>query len=102
MKFRWLVIVSAGLAGLTMALAATDAAQARKKYRIKPPHQCVDRARPFSWDFLLPGGSSGQYPNGCSPPAYAYGQYVGQDPDPFIRLYMRRDPAAGASGGMAR
>lgn len=101
MKFRWLVIAGAGLACVATALAAADPAMARQKYRIKPP-QCVDRPRPLSWDFLLPGGSSGQYPNGCAPPAYAYGQYVGQDPDPFIRLYMMRDPAAGASGGMAR
>lgn len=101
MKFRWLVIAGAGLACAAMALAAADPALARAKYRIKSP-RCVDGPYQFSWDFLLPGGSSGQQPNGCAPPAYAYGQYVGQDPDPFIRLYMMRDPAAGASGGMAR
>ena len=41
-------------------------------------------------------------PNGCAPPVYAYGRYIGQDPDPFIRLQLKRDPATGYSGEFVR
>ena len=34
-------------------------------------------------------------PNGCAPPVYSGGQYVGQDPDPYIRSQLLRDPATG-------
>jgi hypothetical protein len=46
--------------------------------------------------FIAPG-NTGPQPNGCAPPVYAYGKYVGQDPDPNIRLQLLRDPATGYS-----
>jgi hypothetical protein len=67
-------------------------ALARKKAR---PH-CVDRPYQFSWNFLLPGQPAPQ-PNGCAPPVYNYGEFIGQDPDPYIRLQLMRDPATGYS-----
>jgi len=34
-------------------------------------------------------------PNGCAPPVYVHGRYEGQDPDPFIRSQLQRDPQTG-------
>jgi hypothetical protein len=31
----------------------------------------------------------------CAPPVYQYGRYIGQDPDPFIRFQLNRDPGTG-------
>jgi hypothetical protein len=94
-SFTWAVVAVAGF-----SFIAADPALARaKRYKAKP--QCVERPAEFSWRFLLPGSRVPQ-PNGCAPPAYAYGQYVGQDPDRFIRLQLKRDPASGYSGATAR
>ena len=56
------------------------------------------RSRPYQFflEFLLPG-HPGPQPNGCAPPVYAYGKYIGQDPDPNIRFQLLRDPATGYS-----
>jgi hypothetical protein len=75
-----------------LVIAAADTALARAKS--KTPPQCVDRPQEFSWNFLIPGQRVPQ-PNGCAPPVYNYGRYIGQDPDPNIRLQLMRDPATG-------
>ena len=92
MKFRWIVMAVAALVA-GVAVIAADPALARVKH--KAQRQCVDRPREFSWGgvFFNPVPQ----PNGCAPPVYAYGRYVGQDPDPYIRLQLQRDPATGYS-----
>ena len=56
---------------------------------------CVDRpANEFSWNFLIPGAARAAAQR-CAPPVYNYGRYIGQDPDPYIRLQLMRDPATG-------
>jgi hypothetical protein len=75
-----------------LVIGAADPALARAKSRNRP--QCVDRPQEFSWNFLIPGQRVPQ-PNGCAPPVYNYGRYIGQDPDPYIRLQLMRDPATG-------
>ena len=89
MKIRSLVIAVAGLA--TVAIIAADPAFARSKKKVKL--RCVDRPYEFSWDRLLFGGPPA--PNYCAPPVYVGGVYIGQDPDPFIRFQLRRDPGTG-------
>jgi hypothetical protein len=79
------------------ALAIVVADPARAKHR-KHAERCVDRPYEFSWRSLLPN-RPGPQPNGCSPPVYQHGQYVGQDPDPNIRLQLLRDPQSGYSSG---
>lgn len=92
MKFgRITIAVVACVAGLGMA--AVDAAQARTKHRAKA--RCVDRPMEFSWGGIFTNPAP--QPNGCSPAVYEYGKYVGQDPDPFIRHELRRDPRTGYS-----
>ena len=91
MKPVWLFIAIAAL-----ALAAADTASARAKHHRARAHHhahCVDRTYRFSlWGLLT---NPPPDPNGCAPPVYQYGRYVGQDPDPNIRFQLKRDPATG-------
>jgi len=88
MRIRLTVVLIAVLS----VIAASPALARAKKARA----QCVDSPQQFSWSFLLPGQPAPRA-NGCSPPVYNYGQYIGQDPDPYIRLQLMRDPATGYS-----
>ena len=88
MKVR-LAIVS------VVVLSVIDASPALAREK-KARAQCVDRPQQFSWNFLLPGQPAPR-PNGCSPPVYNYGRFIGQDPDPYIRLQLMRDPGTGYS-----
>jgi hypothetical protein len=88
MKTLWVVIAVAAL-----GVIAADPALARARHKARP--HCVDRPFEFSWRGLL--FNPPPQPNGCAPPVYAYGKYVGQDPDPNIRHQLLRDPATGYS-----
>jgi len=77
-----------------LAVAAAGPASARPKHHRPPPH-CIDRPYEFSWSGIFTNPLP--QPNGCAPPVYAYGQYIGQDPDPNIRHQLLRDPATGYS-----
>jgi hypothetical protein len=90
MKFNWGVIAAITLiAGLSVV--ATDPALARVKHRIA--RHCADQTRgPTVYGFFL---NPAPQPNGCAPPVYTAGRYVGQDPDPFIRQQLNRDPQTG-------
>jgi hypothetical protein len=96
MKFSWVIIAIGGLAACLVA-AAADPALARAKQ--KAARACVEQPREFSLYglFLNPRPR----PNGCAPPVYAYGNYVGQDPDPFIRQQLLRDPITGFSADVS-
>ena len=86
MKFRWIVIAVAAAGVIT-----SDPALARARH--KADRHCASQP----WDTSLTGWlfNPRPQPNGCAPPVYAYGKYVGQDPDPFIRQQLNRDPATG-------
>ena len=86
MKMRWVVIA---VAVLGVIVAGPALARARHKAR---PH-CVDRPFEFSWYGVLFNPPPKW--NGCSPPVYINGEFVGQDPDANIRAQLRRDPATG-------
>ena len=86
MKMHWLVIATAA-----MALIAADPALAKSRH--KAPHLCADRPASFSIYGIF--ANPPPPPNGCAPPVYVQGRYVGQDPDPYIRQQLRRDPATG-------
>ncbi len=76
---------------LAALVVASSPALARGKHRPLP--RCVDRPYEFSWYdlFFHPAAK----PNGCAPPVFANGKFVGQDPDPFIRLQLERRPETG-------
>ena len=94
MKFRWFIVTLAML-----AVVSVDPALARSKHKTKAA--CTDQPVPSIMDNLvrylfLPTDRAPQ-PNGCAPPVYAYGKFVGQDPDLNIRFQLLRDPATGYS-----
>lgn len=89
MKIRWVVMAAAILAA---GLISADPAFARYKHRAI--RHCFDQTSqgPTLYGFFF---NPAPQPNGCAPPVYAYGRYIGQDPDPFIRLQLKRDPRTG-------
>jgi hypothetical protein len=99
MKWRWLVVVCAALGVLAAGPAlAKHKRHHHKAYRVS--RACADRPLEFSWTgWLL---NPGPRPNDCAPPVFEYGEYIGQDPDPFIRLQLRRDPGSGYASDLAR
>lgn len=93
MNFRWSVVAVAILCVPVLGVNAADPAFARAKQ--KTVSRCVDRPASFSWNIFAIHPEP--QPNGCAPPVYAYGKYVGQDPDRSIRFQLLRDPATGYS-----
>ena len=94
MKLRWLVVVCAGVSLLAAGPAlAKHKKRHHKSYRIS--RNCVDQPSAFSWAGVLFNPRPG--PNGCAPPVFVGGSYVGQDPDAFIRQQLQRDPSTGYS-----
>lgn len=90
MRPSWIVIALAAL------VVTAGPALARSKY--KHPPRCVDRPVEFSWYNFLLGTGPAPSPNGCAPPVFSNGHFVGQDPDPFIRHGLRVDPDTGYEG----
>lgn len=87
LKSSWIVIA------LAMLVVTAGPALARGKYRHLP--RCVDRSVEFSWYNFFLGLGPAPEPNGCAPPVFSNGNFVGQDPDAFIRFGLRRDPDTG-------
>jgi hypothetical protein len=75
-------------AALGIAIAAPALAQ---QSRQPATPTCVDNNPHRSIVGML--FSTGPVPqaNGCAPPVYSGGRFIGQDPDPNIRLQMLRD-----------
>ena len=90
MTLKWVAIVGTVLM-TGLAVAASDPALARSKKKVQ--RQCVDRPQFFTYEGL--DLHEAPAPNGCSPAVHNYGRYVGQDPDPFIRQQLMRDPQSG-------
>jgi hypothetical protein len=86
MKFRWLILAGTMLG---LALAAANPALARYKAKLR----CTEQPYPFTWSGIW--FNPRPQPNGCAPPVFEGGVYVGQDPDPYIRQQLRRDPETG-------
>lgn len=90
MTCRWIVLAAAALVAGSGVIAG-DPAFARDKHSGKS--RCNDRPAVFSWSGIFT--NTMPRPNGCAPPVYQSGTYIGQDPDPFIRQELRRDPRTG-------
>ena len=91
MTTKWIAFAAIGLAA---GLIATGPALARHKQpKQKIARACVARPQPFTFGGIL--FNPAPRPNGCAPAVYNYGRYVGQDPDPFIRQQLMRDPQTG-------
>ena len=85
--------------GLVALLLIHEAASAGQRHPVRQP-RCDDRHVTFSVGKLLFGGRPEW--NGCTPPVYEYGYFVGQDPDPFIRQQLRRQPSTGSALELAK
>jgi hypothetical protein len=87
-------LILVAIAALGVIAADPTLAQAKHRHAAKHHHakaRCVDQNVTFSWDFIWTLRPDPQ-PNGCAPPVYDAGRYLGQDPDPNIRHQLRRDP----------
>ena len=82
MKSSWIVVALAAL------VVASGPALARGKHRPLP--RCVNGPYEFSWSKLI--FDPAPHPNGCAPPVFADGNFVGQDPDAFIRQQLAAIP----------
>ncbi len=93
MNWRWLAIVATGVALLGASVAEPAlAAKAKKKMRVANS-ACVDNyGGPTLRSIWFNGEPT---PNGCAPPVYYGSRYIGQDPDPFIRSQLLRQPETG-------
>ncbi len=80
-----------------LCLLAVDPALARSKHKAACADQPVPSVMNSLGRYLFVPTNQAPQPNGCAPPVYAYGKYVGQDPDPNIRFQLMRDPATGYS-----
>ena len=82
------------IAAMLVALAGASAAPKHHGKRPVAATPCVERPTRFDWDFLW---SEGNVPraNGCAPAVYQNGKFIGQDPDPNVRLELSRNPAEG-------
>lgn len=87
MPIRWIVLIVA-----LLGLVTADPAWARHKYRIVRHCHSESSGGP-SWNGFL--FNQPPPPNGCAPPVYVNHRYIGQDPDPFIRQQLLRDPRTG-------
>ena len=83
MKFGWFLIAAIAL----VAIGAGEA-DAKKRRKVVAQPQCT------LLDFFNPACPV-MRPNGASPPVIVRGEYIGQDPDPFIRLMLRREGEQG-------
>ena len=67
------------------------AAPAFAQSRHRAASNCVDPRSRFSvLEMIFSTGPEPQA-NGCAPAVYSGGRFVGQDPDPNVRLQLRRD-----------
>jgi hypothetical protein len=86
MTLRSAVLLAAGF-----VLIACGPALAKMRHAVAP--RCDVRPLKFSWSGFLFNPPPKW--NGCSPPVYTDGRFVGQDPDTNIRTGLARDPASG-------
>jgi hypothetical protein len=88
MTNKWIAIAAIGVAAGLVAAGPADARTKRKA-----PRACVEQPQVFTFGGIF--SNRAPQPNGCAPAVYARGKYVGQDPDPFIRSQLLRDPDTG-------
>jgi hypothetical protein len=77
------------VAALALAFVASPALAQKSRHRVPP--QCVDARTHFSVVEMIFSTGPEPQANGCAPAVYSGGRFVGQDPDPNVRLQLRRD-----------
>jgi hypothetical protein len=77
------------VAAVALVIAATPALAQNSRHRAVA--HCSDGRQPFTLVEMLFSTGPAPQANGCTPAVYEGGRFVGQDPDPNIRLQLRRD-----------
>ena len=78
------------IAALALVLVASPALAQKPRHRAEPA--CADPRSQFNLVEMIFSTGPAPQANGCAPAVYNGGRFIGQDPDPNIRLQMRRDP----------
>jgi hypothetical protein len=86
MSIRYLLIFGVVAGGLLAAPASGQPARQAGR------PGCVDNYLHRSLLGMLFSTGPEPQANGCAPPVYSGGRFIGQDPDPNVRLQLRRDP----------
>jgi hypothetical protein len=90
MRLAWIIC-----AGAAAALVAAGPASAKAKHREPSAVRCLGNPPAPTLGQWLFGARPRPEWNGCSPPVYVNGEFIGQDPDPHVRAELRRDPSQG-------
>jgi hypothetical protein len=77
------------VAAVALIVAATPALAQKSRHRAAT--HCIDSRQPFTLVEMLFSAGSAPRANGCAPAVYDGGRFVGQDPDPNVRLQLRRN-----------
>jgi hypothetical protein len=81
------------VACLALSLGALCLSGGWAQARHRDIAHCLNQPVRFSLSKLLFGTKP--QPNGCAPPVFQNGEYIGQDPDRNIRFQLFRDPDTG-------
>lgn len=95
MKLQFIGFAIAG--ALLIGAGPSDAASSKHKthWKYYTRQYCRDVAiQPSIVEWLVGVRPKPEW-NGCSPPVYSGGDYVGEDPDLHVRATLARDPSQG-------
>ena len=96
MKLRWIAIALAGVFLFGAGSADAAAPKHKKHWKYYTRQYCREPAvRPPSLVDTLFGSRPKPEWNGCAPPVYKNGEFLGQDPDWHVRATLNRDPSQG-------
>jgi hypothetical protein len=84
MKLKWILIAMIAVA----LLDASPASARKRRAHVVVPNPCTGMLLLDIFRLECPPEPRW---NGASPPVYVDGKYIGQDPDPRIRMQMQRD-----------
>ena len=96
MKFRWIAVALAGAVLASAGPADAVGPKHKKHWKYYTRQYCREPVvqAPSIGDWLFGLRPKPEW-NGCAPPVYRHGEFVGQDPDFNVRATLNRDPSQG-------
>lgn len=80
------------IAAVILVLVVSPVLAQAPRHRAHPQAGCVNNWPQRSVLEILFSSAPEPQANGCAPAVYEGGRFIGQDPDPNVRLQLRRDP----------